>query len=126
MALYCQNMLEIGVELAARDPAYEDMATKYGEQFLWIARAMNATGPDGMWDEEDGFYYDVLRLPDGRASRLKIRSIVGLLPLCAITIIEPHQRALVPNVIATVADRRPRMPHPYAHIPPPAPPHPRH
>ena len=68
MALYCQNMLEIGVELAARDPAYEDMATKFGEQFLWIARAMNATGPDGMWDEEDGFYYDVLRLPDGSAS----------------------------------------------------------
>jgi hypothetical protein len=116
MALYCQNMLEIGVELAARDPAYEDMATKYGEQFLWIARAMNATGPNGMWDEEDGFYYDVLRLPDGSASRLKIRSIVGLLPLCAITIIEPHQRALVPNVIATVAERRRRMPDLYDSI----------
>jgi hypothetical protein len=116
MALYCQNMLEIGVELAARDPAYEDMATKYGEQFLWIARAMNATGPNGMWDEEDGFYYDVLRLPDGSASRLKIRSIVGLLPLCAITIIEPHQRELVPNVIATVAERRRRMPDLYDSI----------
>ena len=68
MALYCQNMLEIAVELAARDPTYEEMATKFGEQFLWIARAMNSTGPDGMWDEEDGFYYDVLRVPDGSAS----------------------------------------------------------
>ena len=123
MALYCQNMLEIGVELAARDPAYEDMATKFGEQFLWIARAMNATGPDGMWDEEDGFYYDVLRLPDGNASRLKIRSIVGLLPLCAITIIEPHQRALVPNVMATIAERRRRMPDLYDSIHPTGPGH---
>ena len=116
MALYCQNMLEIGIELAARDPAYEDMATKFGEQFLWIARAMNTTGPDGMWDDQDGFYYDVLRLPDGNANRLKIRSIVGLLPLCAITVIEPHQRALVPNVIAAVAERRRRMPDLYDSI----------
>ena len=59
------------------------MAIKFGDHFLWIARAMNQTGPDGMWDEEDGFYYDVLRLPDGSASRLKVRSMVGLLPLCA-------------------------------------------
>ena len=123
MALYCQNMLEIGVELAARDPAYEDMATKFGEQFLWIARAMNSTGPDGMWDEQDGFYYDVLRLPDGNASRLKIRSIVGLLPLCAITIIEPHQRALVPNVMSTIAERRRRMPDLYDSIHPTGPGH---
>jgi len=123
MALYCQNMLEIGVELAARDPAYEDMATKFSEQFLWIARAINNTGPDGMWDEDDGFYYDVLRLPDGSARRLKIRSIVGLLPLCAITIIEPHQRALVPNVIATIAERRRRMPDLYDSIHPTGPGH---
>ena len=89
MALFCQNMLEIGVELAARDPAYEDLATKFVEQFLWIGRAMNGVGPDGMWDEEDGFYYDVLRLPDGRATRLKVRSMVGLLPICAVTVVEP-------------------------------------
>ena len=123
MALYCQNMLEIGVELAERDPAYEDMATKFSEQFLWIARAINNTGPDGMWDEEDGFYYDVLRLPDGSARRLKIRSIVGLLPLCAITIVEPHQRALVPNVLATIAERRRRMPDLYDSIHPTGPGH---
>ena len=59
-------MLEIGIELATRYPVYEDLATKFAEQFLWIGRAMNGSGPDGMWDEEDGFYYDVLRLPDGR------------------------------------------------------------
>jgi hypothetical protein len=110
MALYCQNMLEIGIELSARDPAYEDLATKFGEQFLWIARAMNATGPDGMWDEEDGFYYDVLRLPDGTASRLKVRSVVGLLPLCAITVIEPWQRALVPGLLTRILERQRRMP----------------
>ena len=64
-------MLEIGVELTKRDRAYEDLATKFAEQFLWIGRAMNGVGLDGMWDEEDGFYYDVLRLPDGRADATK-------------------------------------------------------
>jgi hypothetical protein len=110
MVLFCQNMLEIGIELAARDPAYQDLATKYAEQFLWIARAMNTAGPHGMWDEADGFYYDVLRLPDGSAQRLKVRSIVGLLPLCAITVIEPQQRERVPIMIATITQRLRRMP----------------
>ena len=65
------------------------MALKFSEHFLWIASAMGHLGQDtGMWDEEDGFYYDVLRLPDGRAERLKVRSMVGLLPLCAATIFE--------------------------------------
>ena len=67
MTLFCQNMLEIAVELASHDPFYEDMAMKFADHLLWIARAMNQTGPEGMWDEEDGFYYDVLRLPDGSA-----------------------------------------------------------
>jgi hypothetical protein len=75
MALFCQNMLEISLELAAHDPAYEDMALKFAEHFLWIAAAMNRGGEDGMWDEEDGFYYDLLRLPDGRTTRLKVRSM---------------------------------------------------
>jgi len=110
MALFCQNMLEIGVELATRDPAYEDLATKFVEQFLWIGRAMNKAGPDGMWDEEDGFYYDVLRLPDGRATRLKVRSMVGLLPICAITVVEPSQRERVPNLLQTFVERLRRMP----------------
>src|SRR5215469_2207901 len=74
MALFCQNMAEIAVELAGRDQSYEDMALKFLDHILWIAHAMNRTGPDGMWDEENGFYYDVLRLPDGSARRLKVRS----------------------------------------------------
>jgi hypothetical protein len=110
VALFCQNMLEIAVELAAHDSFFEDMAAKFAEHFLWIARAMNQTGPDGMWDEEDGFYYDVLRLPDGSANRLKVRSMVGLLPLCATTVIEPQQRERVPRVIRILTERLQRMP----------------
>jgi hypothetical protein len=110
MALFCQNMLEIGLELAAHDPSYESLATKFADHFLWIARAMNQTGPEGMWDEKDGFYYDVLRLPDGRATRLKVRSMVGLLPLCATTVIEPWQRERLPHLTATFATRLRRMP----------------
>ena len=89
MALFCQNMMEIAVELAMSDPDYTDMALKFTEHFLWIASSMSHLGGDtGMWDEEDGFFYDVLRLPDGRAQRLKVRSMVGLLPLCAATSFE--------------------------------------
>ena len=110
VSLFCQNMLEIGMELAAHDPSFEDMAMKFAEHFLWIARAMNQVGPDGMWDEEDGFYYDVLRLPDGTATRLKVRSMVGLLPLCATSIIEPWQRERVPRVVEILAERWRRMP----------------
>jgi hypothetical protein len=95
VALYSQNMLEIAVELAAHEPAYEELAANVGIQFLLIARTMNAIGPDGMWDEEDGFYYDVLRLPDGSATRLKVRSMVGLLSLCATTVVERWQRERV-------------------------------
>ena len=111
MALFCQNMFEIAVELASHDAgSFEDLAVKFGEHFLWIARALNQTGPDGMWDEEDGFYYDVLRLPDGRAGRLKVRSLVGLLPICATTVIEPWQREAVPIVTTTMRERLSRMP----------------
>jgi hypothetical protein len=110
VAMFCQNMLEIGVELAAQDPDYSEMVTKFVDHFLWIARAMNKMGPDGMWDEEDGFYYDVLRHPDGRATRLKVRSMVGLLPLCATTVIEPWQRERVPGVVAMFQERLRRMP----------------
>jgi Mannosylglycerate hydrolase MGH1-like glycoside hydrolase domain len=110
MALFCQNMLEIAVELAIHDPGYDDMAAKFVDHFLWIARATNRLGPDGLWDEEDGFYYDVLRYPDGRAVRLKVRSMVGLLPLCATTIAEPEQRAKLPRTLATWDERLRRMP----------------
>jgi hypothetical protein len=77
---------------------------------LLVAHAMNGMGPDGMWDEEDGFYYDVRRLPDGNATRLKVRSMVGLLPLCATTAIEKRQRERVPKLTAAVQERLRRMP----------------
>ncbi len=99
MALFCQNMLEIAVELAGQRPAFAEMALKFVEHFLWIASAMIHTGGDtGLWDEEDGFFYDVLRLPDGRSQHLKVRSMVGLLPLCAVTIFEGDMRKRYPEV----------------------------
>jgi hypothetical protein len=110
MAFFCQNMMEIAIELAAHDPSYEDMASKFVEHFLWIATVMNRPGQDGMWDEEDGFYYDLLRLPYGHATRLKVRSIVGLLPLCATTVIEPWQRERVPGALAAILRRFSKMP----------------
>jgi Mannosylglycerate hydrolase MGH1-like glycoside hydrolase domain len=110
MALFSQNMLELAVELAAHDPTYEDMVVKFVEHFFYIAAAMNRPGQDGMWDEEDGFYYDLLRLPDGSATRLKVRSMVGLLPLCAATVVEAWQRERVPRAMAAMTRRLSRMP----------------
>jgi len=110
MAMFCQNMFEIAIELAAHDPSYDDLVFKFAEHFLWIAAALNKVGDDGMWDEEDGFYYDVLRLPDGSASRLKVRSLVGLLPLCATTVIDPVQRERIPGVVESLHSR-------FRHIP---------
>jgi hypothetical protein len=110
VALFCQNMIEIVFELAAHDPTYEELAANYVLEFLLIARAMNGIGPGGMWDEEDGFYYDVLRLPDGTATRLKVRSMVGLLPLCAATAVEKWQRERVPKLTAALYERLQRMP----------------
>jgi hypothetical protein len=99
MALYCENMLEIAAELALTDPDYADMALKFVEHFLWIASAMTHLGQDtAMWDEADGFFYDVLRMPDGRAERLKVRSMVGLLPLCAATTFDGVVLAMYPEV----------------------------
>jgi hypothetical protein len=110
MALFSQNMLELAVELAANDPTYEDMVLKFTEHFYYIAAGMNRTGQDGMWDEEDGFYYDLLCLPDGSAQRLKVRSMVGLLPLCAATVIEKWQRERVPRTMVQLFERLRRMP----------------
>jgi hypothetical protein len=91
MALYADNMLEIAMELALTDDDYVDMVMKFLEHDTWITSSLvHLGGGTGMWDEEDGFYYDVLRLPDGRAERLKVRSMVGLLPLCAATVFEPE------------------------------------
>jgi len=110
MALFSQNMTELAVELVAHDPTYEDMVTKFIEHFLYIAAAMNQPGSDGMWDEEDGFYYDLLRLPDGSAKRLKVRSMVGLLPLCATTVTEKWQREHIPRTTAAYQARLRQMP----------------
>ena len=109
VSLFCQNMLEMAIELAD-NTFFEDLAAKFAEHFLWIAHAMNRVGHDGMWDEEDGFYYDVLRFPDGLATRLKVRSMVGLLPLCATTVIEPWQRERIPGAYRVLKERVEHMP----------------
>jgi Glycosyl hydrolase family 63 C-terminal domain len=92
MGMYCLNMLAIALELAKDDQAYEDVASKFFEHFVYIARAMNDMGPSGrsLWDNEDGFYYDLLHLPNGEEHFLKIRSIVGLIPLFAVETLEPE------------------------------------
>jgi hypothetical protein len=110
MAFFSQNMLELSFELALLDPTYEDMIVKFAEHFHYIASAMNKPGSNGMWDEEDGFYYDLLRLPDGSATRLKVRSMVGLLPLCATTVIEASMRERVPGAMAQINERMRRIP----------------
>jgi hypothetical protein len=110
MVLFSQNMLELAIQLAVHDPTYEDMVFKFAEHFYYIAAAINRPGQDGMWDEEDGFYYDILRLPDGSATRLKVRSLVGLLPLCATTVLEKAERESVPRALAAVRERMRRVP----------------
>jgi hypothetical protein len=102
MALFAQTMLQIAVELAGHDPVYEPLALKFFEHSIWIGSALGRMGDrqDDLWDEEDGFFYDVLRLPDGSAQRLKVRSVVGLLPLCAATVFEPEELARVPHEVA--------------------------
>jgi hypothetical protein len=90
MAFFSQQMLRISVELALHNPAFQEFATKFFQHTIWIAAAMDRVGEnhDDMWDEEDGFFYDVLRLPDGSATRLKVRSMVGLLPVAAVAVFD--------------------------------------
>ncbi len=99
MAMYCLNLLRIALELAQENPVYEDIATKFFEHFLYIAAAMNNVGGIGteLWDAEDGFFYDVLHLPNGEQIRLKVRSMVGLIPLFAIEVIEPEMINALPG-----------------------------
>ncbi|MDY7012374.1 MAG: glucosidase [Cyanobacteriota bacterium] len=91
MGMYCLNLLSIALELAIENPVYEDMATKFFEHFIYIADAMNHIGGGGdrLWDEEDGFFYDVARLPNDERLHLKVRSMVGLIPLFAVITLEP-------------------------------------
>lgn len=99
MAMYCLNLMRIALELAQTNHVYEDIATKFFEHFLYIARAMNNIGDQGigLWDEEDQFFYDVLRFPDGRMTPLRARSMVGLIPLFAVEIIEPELLERLPD-----------------------------
>ncbi len=102
MVFFSQRMLQIAIELAIHDPLYEDLAIKFFEHTLWIAGAMDRIGDnqDELWDEADGFFYDVLRLPDGSATRLKVRSMVGLLPLMAVTVFPREVFAKLPKFSA--------------------------
>ncbi|MBI3014473.1 MAG: glucosidase [Candidatus Tectomicrobia bacterium] len=99
MAMYCLNMLAIAMELADRDRAYEDVASKFFEHFVYIIYAMNNMAGEGieLWDDEDKFYYDVLHMPDGQHRRLRIRSMVGLVPLFAVETLEPQRVDRLPG-----------------------------
>jgi hypothetical protein len=114
MAMFCQSMLSIALELAAHDPGYEQIADKFLEHFLWIAGAMDPAGDNSneLWDEQDGFFYDVLYMPDGSACRLRLKSMVGLLPLCAVSIIPPELIERYPRLLKRVQnffERRPEL-----------------
>jgi Glycosyl hydrolase family 63 C-terminal domain len=99
MAMYSLNLLAIAMELASEDPTYEDVASKFWEHFIYIAHAMTNLGSDGyeLWNDEDGFFYDVLHLPDGTRRPLKVRSMVGLIPLFAVETLEPEVLAKLPG-----------------------------
>jgi hypothetical protein len=99
VGMYCLNMLGIALELARENPAYEDVASKFFEHFVYIAHAMNNIAGEGiqLWDRDDEFFYDVLQLPDGTLRPLKVRSMVGLLPLLAVETVEPDIAAALPN-----------------------------
>ena len=101
MAMYCLNLMRIALELALHNPVYKDVATKFFEHFLHIAEAMTNIGGNehgvGLWDEEDKFYYDELNLPEGQMIKLKVRSMVGLIPLFAVETLEPELLEKLPN-----------------------------
>ena len=98
MAMYSLNLLAIALELGREDAAYEDVASKFWEHFLYIANAIcHMCGDGGMWNDEDGFFYDVLRRPDGGSVPLKVRSIVGLIPLLAVETLDPETMSQLPG-----------------------------
>lgn len=120
MAFYCQCMLEISLILSEHDPDYEEIAFKFIHHFMLITYAMDRIGehPDEMWDEKDGFFYDLLRLPNGQAMRLKVRSLVGLLPLCASTVFEGDILKRHPRLVEMIASLRKSHPEMTSHIAP--------
>lgn len=120
MAFYCQNMLEMALILSEYDAMYEEIAFRFVQHFMWISYAMDRIGEhhDEMWDEEDGFFYDLLRLPGGRSMRLKVRSMVGLLPLCACTVFEADSITRYPKLMELIALFRKRHPELVSHVSP--------
>jgi Mannosylglycerate hydrolase MGH1-like glycoside hydrolase domain len=121
MAFYCQCMFEIALILTEYDAMYEEVAFRFLEHFLWITYAMDRVGEnhDEMWDTKDGFFYDLLHFPDGGAMRLRVRSMVGLLPLCASTVLEPTGIvAKSPRVRELVETFKKRYPDLLKHIAP--------
>jgi hypothetical protein len=120
MAFYCQCMLEMALILCEYDPIYEEVTYKFLQHFIWIAYAMDRIGEhqDEMWDEQDGFFYDVLRLPDGQAKRLKVRSMVGLLPLCAATMFEADVEKRYPKLVELIELFKKRHPELLSHVAP--------
>jgi hypothetical protein len=118
MALFSQNMLDMALELALVDPVYEDLAVKFYEHFIRIAAAVNQTVDDreAMWDEKDGFFYDVLRVPGQWSTRLAVRSMVGLLPLCAVTVYRPEVLQRLPKFVERVRSFRANRPDLFANL----------
>jgi hypothetical protein len=112
MAFYCQCMLDMSLILSEYDPMYQEIAFKFVQHFMWITYAMDRVGEhhDEMWDEQDGFFYDLLRLPDGQSVRLKVRSMVGLLPLCASTVFEGDIKTRYPKLAEMIDLFRARHP----------------
>lgn len=115
MAFYCQNMLEIALILSEQDPVYEDIAFRFLEHFIWITYAMDRMGAnhDQMWNAEDGFFYDLLHFPNGESMQLKVRSMVGLLPLCASTVLEAasaiHRHPRLLELVEIFKKRHPEL-----------------
>ena len=118
MAFYCQNMLEIALILTEYDPMYEEVAFRFIEHCIWITYAMDRIGEshDEMWDTQDGFFYDLLHFPNGDATRLKVRSMVGLLPLCASTVFEPGIAKKHPRMLELIQLFRERHPDVLNHL----------
>lgn len=112
MVFFSEQMLQIAIELALHDPLYEDFAIKFFEHTMWIAGAMDRIGEhqDELWDEEDGFFYDVLRFPDGHSTRLKVRSLVGLLSLMAVAVFPSEALEKLPRFKADAKDFMMRHP----------------
>jgi hypothetical protein len=114
MGMYCLNMLVMALELARENSTYEEIANKFFQHFLYVASAMNNAGGHGfaLWDDDDEFFYDVLHLPDGETRRLRVRSLVGLIPLLAVETIEPDLLELVPRFRARLEwflENRPQL-----------------